>query len=156
METINGLLMNGAGQAAIGYAVMRFAVGSFFAISGFHKLFNAPRHATLCATLKSCGVPCIGFFQWFVPGVEFLAGMAVATGFLTPLAALGLICICLIAILTDGLKRIPAWKPIDRADYADDVLYLPEVLYLVMLAVVVATGAGPFSLDAIGLQLLGT
>jgi uncharacterized membrane protein YphA (DoxX/SURF4 family) len=87
--------------------------------------------------------------QWFVPGVEFLGGLGVAFGFLTPLAALGLATICLVAAYADGITRIEAWGAIDRADVIDDVLYLPEVLYILLLALFVANGAGPFSLDAI-------
>jgi hypothetical protein len=44
--------------------------------------------------------------------------------------------------------------PIDRADYLDDVLYLPEVLYLVMLVVVLLAGPGPLRLDSIVLGAL--
>ena len=34
----------------------RMALGTFFAISGYHKLFNASRHATLTRTLQDDGV----------------------------------------------------------------------------------------------------
>ena len=44
--------------------------------------------------------------------------------------------------------------PIDRADYLDDVLFLPDVLYLVMLVVVVLAGQGPLRLDSIVLHAL--
>ena len=66
-----------------------------------------------------------------------------------PLAALGLLVICLVAVHTSGKRRLVSSTPIDRADYLDDVLYLPEVLYLVMLAVVILAGPGPFRLDSI-------
>ncbi|MFZ0652356.1 MAG: hypothetical protein WAZ97_15980, partial [Pseudolabrys sp.] len=42
----------------------------------------------------------------------------------------------------------------DRADYVGDVLYLPEVLYLVMLVVVVLAGPGPLRLDSVVLGAL--
>ena len=87
--------------------------------------------------------------QWFVPGVEFLAGLGVAFGFLTPLAALGLATICLVAVYADGINRVKGWGAIDKADVIDDVLYLPEVLYVMLLGLFVANGAGPFSIDAV-------
>jgi uncharacterized membrane protein YphA (DoxX/SURF4 family) len=90
----------------------------------------------------------MGFNQWWVPTVEFSAGCAVVIGLLAPLAALGLLVITLVAIVTSGRQRIKDYKPIDEADRIDDWLYLPEVLYAFMLIVVVAAGAGPYSLDA--------
>jgi len=146
-------LADGAGLTAIALFINRIALGAFFAISGFHKLFNRERHAVFLRELVSDRVPRIGFNQWFVPGVEFFGGLALFTGILAPLAALGLLVICLVAVLTSGKRRIIASMPIDRADYLDDVLYLPEVLYLVMLVVVVLAGPGPFRLDNI---VLGT
>jgi len=60
-----------------------------------------------------------------------------------------------VAIATSGRQRINVYKPIDEADRIDDWLYLPETLYAVMLIVVIATGAGPYSLDAVVLGLIG-
>ena len=96
-----------------------------------------------------CGVPCVPAMQWFVPSVELSAGLGLAFGFLTPLAALGLIAICVVATCTDGLKRIRSWQPLDKADAVDDLLYLPEFIYIILLSFFVAAGAGPLSLDAI-------
>jgi hypothetical protein len=44
--------------------------------------------------------------------------------------------------------------PINRADWIGDVLYLPEALYCIGLAVVVLGGPGPWSLDAVIATLL--
>jgi putative oxidoreductase len=127
----------------------RVALGAFFAISGFHKLTNKTRHAHLVAGMTADHVPAVWFNQWFVPSVELSAGLGVAFGFLTPLSAAGLMVICLVATCVDGLGRIPAWKPIDRADYLDDVLYLPEVLYVLLLAVVMTHPVYAVSLDRV-------
>jgi len=64
--------------------------------------------------------------QWFVPGVEFFGGLGVAVGFLTPLAALGLLVICAVALATNSPMVIASYKPIDLADRVDDWLYQPE------------------------------
>lgn len=144
-----GLISGGAGGLSLALTANRMAAGAFFTLSGYHKLFNKARHASVTATLAGDGIPEVKVMQWFVPSVEFAGGLGVLFGFLAPVAALGLIGICLVATLVDGLKRIPAWKPLDRADYCDDVLYLPEVLYCIMLALVVAGGAGPLSIDAL-------
>lgn len=154
LRTISHILLNGVGDAVLSYLVVRVATGVFFVFSGFHKLTNAKRRATFIATLQACGVPFIPVMQWFVPGVEFLGGLGVAFGFLTPLAALGLATICLVAACVDGMGRVKAWGAIDKADVIDDVLYLPEVLYILLLTLFVTNGAGPFSLDAVLSRLL--
>lgn len=126
----------------------RFALGCFFAISGYHKLFNKDRHATIVKTLADCGVPYLKFNQWFVPSVEFFGGLSLISGILAPFAAMGLIAVCLVASCTDGIKRIRSWAPIDKADVIDDVLYLPEVLYIIGLMIVLAYGPGPLTIPA--------
>ena len=127
----------------------RVALGTFFAISGYLKLFNASRHATLTRTLQDARVRGVPVMQWLVPGVEFSAGCALIVGLLSVLAALGLFVICLFAFKLDAIKRIESWMPINRADWVGDVLYLPEALYCIGLAVVMLGGPGPWSLDAV-------
>ena len=96
----------------------------------------------------------MGFNQWWVPLVEFTAGSAVFVGLLAPAAALGLLVIILVAIATSGRQRIKLYKPIDESDRIDDWLYLPETLYAFMLIMVVAAGAGSYSVDALILALM--
>lgn len=148
-------LVDGIGGGAAALLVCRVATGAFFAISGAHKLIRPARHQALVETLKSSHVPYLGFMSWFVPAVELSGGLGVALGFLAPLAALGLICLLTVAVVTDGLGRIPSWNPADKADYLDDVLYLPEVLYGLLLLPVLTMGAGPVSLDAFVWRLFG-
>ena len=143
------ILFTGVGWADIALSLNRIAVGAFFMLSGYHKLFNAERHRTVVDELKALGVPAVGFNQWWVPLVEFTAGGGVLIGLLAPLAALGLLVIILVAMATSGRQRLKLYKPIDEADRIDDWLYLPETLYAFMLIIVVAAGAGPYSLDAV-------
>jgi uncharacterized membrane protein YphA (DoxX/SURF4 family) len=149
------ILFNGVGWTDIAITLNRIAVGMFFMLSGYHKLFNRERHRALAEQLKELGIHALGFNQWWVPTVEFTAGLAVVVGFLAPLAALGLLAISLVAIATSGPQRIKLYKPIDEGDRIDDWLYLPEVLYAFMLIMVVSAGAGPYSLDALILGLIG-
>src|SRR6202451_2809471 len=148
------LLFAGIGWTDIALTLNRIAVGTFFMVSGYHKLFNAERHRSVVDELKSLGVHAIGFNQWWVPLVEFSAGSAVLIGLLAPLAALGLLVIIIVAIATSGRQRMKLYKPIDEADRIDDFLYLPEVLYAFMLIMVISAGAGPYSLDALILSLM--
>ena len=148
------LLFNGLGWTDIALTLNRVAVGTFFMLSGYHKLFNAPRHRTFVDELKALGIPAVGINQWWVPTVEFTAGSALVIGILAPLAAFGLLFLILVAIATTGRQRIKLYKPIDEGDRIDDWLYLPETLYAVMLIIVVSAGAGPYSLDAVIMGLI--
>jgi len=85
--------------------------------------------------------------MFLVPGAELAGGLAVAVGGVTIPAALGLILLCLGAVRFGGLKRIPGMRPLNLADRAGDVLYLPEVLYILCLLPVLAFGPGTYSLD---------
>ena len=153
-SAVMNLLFAGVGWTDIAMTLNRIAVGAFFMLSGYHKLFNAERHRTFVDELKELGVHILGFNQWWVPFVEFSAGGAVVVGLLAPLAALGLLFLILVAIATSGRQRIELFKPIDQADRIDDWLYLPETLYAFMLIMVASAGAGPYSLDALILSLM--
>jgi putative oxidoreductase len=142
------LITLGVQAPAAALTLNRVALGVFFAISGYLKLFNATRHATLARTLQDAGVRAVSVMQWVVPGIEFSAGCALIIGLLSALAAFGLFVICLFAFRLDAIKRIDRWQPINRADWIGDVLYLPEALYCIGLTVVMLAGPGPWSLDA--------
>lgn len=141
------ILSNGLGASDVALAANRIAVGSFFVFSGFHKLFNAQRHASLVSELQRLKVPAVGFNQWWVPANEFVGGLAVMLGFFAPLFALPLIAICLVACASAGKQVVESYKPIDVADRIDDWLYLPELLYVIALVVVAVAGPGGAALS---------
>ncbi|MDA8597021.1 DoxX family protein [Candidatus Pacebacteria bacterium] len=141
------IFVHGLGWYDMGLLLIRITVGVFFAISGFHKLFVAERHEQLKKTLEACGIPYISFCCWFVPGVELFAGLGVLFGFLAPLAALGIAVIMIVALFTEGPRRIEEFKPINGADYLDDLFYLSETTYLIMAVCIIIMGPGSFSLD---------
>ena len=145
----SSLITFGAHASDAALTLNRVALGAFFAISGYLKLFNAARHATLARTLQDDGVRAVPIMQWLVPGVEFSGGCALIVGLLSALAAFGLFVICVVAFRLDAIKRIDGWQPINRADWIGDLLYLPEALYCIGLAVVMLAGPGPWSLDAV-------
>jgi putative oxidoreductase len=143
------LITQGAQATNAALTVNRVALGVFFAISGYHKLFNASRHATLTRTLQEDGVHEVPIMRWLLPSAEFSGGWALIVGFLSVIAAFGLFLISAGAIAFDAVKRIRTWQPLDRADWLGDLLYIPEGLYCIGLIVVVLGGPGPWSLDAI-------
>jgi uncharacterized membrane protein YphA (DoxX/SURF4 family) len=148
------LIAQGAQSPNAALTLNRVALGVFFAISGYHKLFNASRHAALTRTLQDDGVHGVPIMRWLLPSVEFGGGCALVMGLLSALAAFGLFVISAGAFALDAVKQIRAWQPIDRADWLGDLLYVPEALYCVGLTVVMLAGPGAWSLDAIIARLL--
>jgi uncharacterized membrane protein YphA (DoxX/SURF4 family) len=139
------LITFGARAPDAALTLNRVALGAFFAISGYLKLFNTARHATLARTLRNDGVRAVPIMQWLVPSVEFSAGCALIIGLLSALAAFGLFVVCLGAFALDAVKRINEWEPLNFADCVADLLYLPEALYCIGLAVVMLGGPGSWS-----------
>ena len=128
----------------IGILVARIAVGLLFFLSGRGKLFVAARREQMREALIAARVPFPGFNVAFVSGVEFVFGFLLILGALTPLACLMLGCVMIAAIATTALKSINAPAPLGRLS---DFLYLPEVLYLVILFWLFLSGPGWLSLD---------
>lgn len=143
------ILAHGVGLGEVAQAVQRIAVGTFFAISGAHKLLSPTRHASLRETLAKDRVPFLRFNEWWVPGWEFFGGVAVALGLSTAFSASVLFTICLVACVSEAKGRVEAYKPLDRADALGDYLYLPEVLYGLMLLPAMLGGGGGWSLDGL-------
>lgn len=128
-------------------ALLRFASGAFFMCSGYNKLFNRGRHDRFMQTLKEDKVPALKFNEWWVPGWEFIGGMFLMIGFNTAFVAGVLLVICAVACFAEAKQRVMEYQPINKVDMVADVLYLPEVLYIVMLAVNVVSGSGKYSID---------
>jgi uncharacterized membrane protein YphA (DoxX/SURF4 family) len=56
--TMMDILFNGVGWTDIALALNRIAVGVFFLLSGYHKLFNAQRHGLACRRTQGTGHSC--------------------------------------------------------------------------------------------------
>ena len=104
------ILFGGVGWTDLALTLNRIAVGAFFMLSGYKKLFNAEQHRVITDELKALGVPAVGFNQWWVPSVEFLGGGAVLFGLLAPLAALGLLVNALILGVIFILRLLRAYN----------------------------------------------
>jgi putative oxidoreductase len=148
MNALETLLVHGVGFGDVALLATRVSVGGFFAISGAHKLFRPIRREGLRETFAADGVT-FAPMMYLVPLGELLGGLGVAFGALTIFAVVGLIALSLGAAVLDGIKRIPSMRPLDPADRLGDLLYLPEVLYVVCLLAVLSFGPGAYSLDAL-------
>jgi putative oxidoreductase len=139
------ILAHGVGFSPLSLLAARLCLGTFFAIAGAHKLFYPDHVARFRDSFAKWGLKS-PLWAYAIPGGELAGGAALVAGFLAVPAALGLILICSGACVLDGLGRITAKT---RIDAVSQFLYLPEVLYVALLAFIVAQGAGAFSLDAL-------
>jgi putative oxidoreductase len=129
------------------YAILlvRVSIGLFFAISGANKLFVAGGIKPVYDTLVQAKVPFPRQTAYFVASVEFVCGSLVAVGFLSSPASVALSIDMIVAILTNTLATVP--KGLSRLNWLDDVLYLPEVLYVLFFIWLICSGPGKFSAD---------
>ena len=129
------------------YAILlvRVSIGLFFAISGGRKLFVAGSRQTMYETLIRAKVPFPNLMTYFVSSVELVGGSLVAAGLLSSLASLALSVDMAVAILTTKLSAIP--KGLSPLDWFDNLLYLPEVLYVLIFFWIICSGPGKLSVD---------
>jgi putative oxidoreductase len=95
-------------------------------------------------TLVAARVPFASVNAIFVSMVEFVFGVLLILGALTPLTCIMLGGLMIVAIATSAIRNIKA-PPI--LGWFSEFLYLPEVLYLVILFWLFLSGAGWFSVD---------
>jgi len=128
----------------IGILVARLAVGLLFFLSGRSKLFVPERREQMRETLVAARVPFPEFNTLLVSTVEFVFGLFLILGALTPITCAMLGCVMIMAIAAIAIRNIKATSPLG---WLSEFLYLPEVLYLVILFWLFLSGPGWFSID---------
>jgi putative oxidoreductase len=128
----------------LGILLARLAVGLLFFLSGRGKLFVPERREQMRQTLIEAHVPFPEFNAVFVSAVEFVCGLLLILGALTPVACALLAFVMLMAITTIAIRNIKATSPLS---WLSEFLYLPEVLLLVILLWLFFSGPGWFSID---------
>src|SRR5438128_6026451 len=124
--------------------VTRLVVGLLFLLSGRGKLFVRERLEQMRQTLIEAHVPFPEFKAVFVSTVEFVCGALLILGALTPIACVTLAGVMIVAIATTAIRNI---KATSFLGWLSEFLYLPEVLYLVILIWLFFSGPGWFSID---------
>jgi putative oxidoreductase len=128
----------------LGILLARVAVGLLFFLSGRGKLFVPERREQMRQTLIEAHVPFPDLNVVFVSTVEFVCGLLLIIGALTPLACAMLAGVMSVAIATSAIRNIKAPSPVG---WLAAFLYLPEVLYLVILIWLFFSGPGWLSVD---------
>ena len=128
----------------VGVLVARVAVGLLFFLSGRGKLFVRERREEMRQTLIEAHVPFPEFNAVFVSAVEFVCGLLLILGALTPLACALLGCVMLTAVAMIAVRNIKATSPLG---WLSEFLYLPEVLLFIILLWLFLSGPGWLSVD---------
>ena len=125
---------------------VRVLIGIFFCISGGTKLLVPAQFTLMEQTLAQSHIPFPHANALFVSLVEFACGGGLALGLLTPFCALILVVDMIVAILTNRIQSIQAGGVVA---WLDDFLYLPEVLYVMLLVWLIFSGPGRYSIDGL-------
>ena len=124
----------------------RVLIGIFFCISGGTKLLVPAQFSTMELTMTQSHIPFPHTSALFVSLVEFACGAGLALGLLTPVCALVLAGVMIVAVATNRIHSIEASGVIA---WIDDFLYLPEVLYVMILVWLIFSGPGRYSVDGL-------
>jgi putative oxidoreductase len=144
-ELIRSMLLGNRWWEPFGILLARVSLGVFFAISGGNKLFVPSRTRQMYETLAGAGIPSPHFMTYFVSSVEFISGCLLVIGLLTSLCCAALIIQMIVAIVTVQIATIPAG--LSFLNWLDDLLYLPEAMYIIILIWLICSGPGTISVD---------
>ena len=118
----------------------RIVVGWVFLWSGWGKLNALPR---MIDNFRDWGIPAPEFFTPLASGTEFVCGILLLIGLLTRFAAVPMMIVMLVAIVS------AKWADVDSLE---TFLGFDEVAYFVMFAWLAIAGPGPVSVDHLVLK----
>jgi putative oxidoreductase len=130
----------------LGQLLARESVGLLFVLSGRGKLFVPSRREQMRETIRQAGLPRPDLSAAAISAVELIFGAMLCLGMFTPLSCLMLIGVMVGALSTTQIPRLTAAS---RVDWLAEFLYLPEVLYVVILVWLLLAGPGWLSLDSL-------
>lgn len=133
---------------ALALTLLHVATGAFFTATGIRKTFDPDTHAKVTGLFRKLGVG-NRFVEWAVPLGELAGGLGVLTGTLTRVAAAGLFLITAGAYYLDIFGEVKAKQPHGLCDWVSKCLCTPEAQLMLILAALMLSGAGPYSLDAL-------
>jgi putative oxidoreductase len=128
---------------------LRLIVGFGFVEHGYAKLARGPEG--FIAILHAMGMPFAEVLGWATIVVEIVGGLLVLFGAFVPLAAVPMIVVLLVAIVTvhlpNGFSSIKLMSYDAAGAHFGQPGYEADLLYLAALMALCIGGAGPFSVD---------
>jgi putative oxidoreductase len=128
---------------------LRLIVGYGFMEHGVAKLARGPEH--FAAILAALHMPLPQLLAWATIAVEIFGGLAVLLGLFTTLAALPMIAVLLVAIVTvhlpNGFSSIKLMSVDAAGAHFGQPGYETDLLYLAAIVAMLLAGPGPLSLD---------
>jgi putative oxidoreductase len=117
--------------------ILRITVGVIMAVHGWMKLTNLE---TVMGHFEKMGLPFPALSTYLATAGEFLGGLGLVVGLLTPIAAFGVFCTMTVAVLAVHIKN-GLLASNNGCEYP--LTLMVTAFYFMM------KGAGPYSLDAI-------
>jgi len=96
----------------VGILLARLVVGSLFFLFGRGKLFVNERREQMRQTLREARIPFPELNAFLVSTVEFVFGLLLIAGAVTPVACVMLSGVMVVAISTTAIRNIKATSPI--------------------------------------------
>ena len=124
--------------------LVRVCLGVFFILSGFFKVFDAKQHSSVLHIFKQANFPMPELFAYLIPILELICGVLILVGLLCTLASFILFLIMIAAIITE---KFASAMHHGGLMIIENFLYLPEVLYALMLIWLMFSGPGKVSFD---------
>lgn len=128
---------------------LRLIVGLGFVEHGYAKLARGPEH--FVAILHAIGLPLAELLGWVTVVVEILGGLMILAGAFVTVAAVPMIVVLLVAILTvhlpNGFSSIKLIAYDARGAHFGQPGYETDLLYIAALAALYLGGTGPLSVD---------
>ena len=121
----------------MGPLAARIVVGWVFLWSGWGKLNALPQ---MIQNFTEWGIPAPNLLTPFVSGVEFFGGILLFVGLFTRIAAVPLVIVMIVAVLTAKSAQI---------DTVETLLGFEEVAYMSLFGWLAVYGPGPVSVDAL-------
>jgi len=128
---------------------VRIVVGSVFLETGWLKLNALPR---MIQNFRDWGIPAPEILTPLASGIEFVGGLLLLVGLLTRFAAVPMMIVMVVAIVSAKLGEL---APLGAWDYLVNLLGFEEVSYFLMFAWLAIAGPGPVSLDHFILKASG-
>lgn len=130
---------------SVSYVISRIAIGIFFFITGFNKLFTPAFQDSMLNTITNIGFPYPQFTANFAAFGEVSLGLLLALGLYTRFAGTGLSLILFVALFTHDLYTLPTG--LDPFTWYTYFLFLPQILYILFMFMAIEKGGGRFSID---------